>query len=156
MLVKGQNSYVDMEEANAYFVDRLDAEAWTEASDTEKEQALITATALLDEFEWIGQVVDPLQPLAFPRVGQFYDKRLGMPAGMSPTPKQVFVACFELALHLLNNGGILNSSGSVKDISVGSVSISNIVGTSRVPSVVKNRFLPMLVNSGAQLWWRAN
>lgn len=158
MLTKGQNSYVDLAEAMAYFADRLDVAAWTEASDLQKRQALVTATSMLDSFEWIGQVVDPLQPLAFPRIGSYYDRKLGLYADMNPTPNRIKLACFEIAYHLLNNDGLQDSTGSVKAISVGPISITNIVSTSKVSPVAKALFRDMLKKggSGSLTWWRAN
>lgn len=156
MLIKGQNSYVDLAEAEDFFANRLDVAAWSEASDSDKEKALTTATAMLDGYEWVGQVVDPLQPLAFPRTGQYYDKRLGMLAPLNPTPVRIEQACYELAYHLLNNDGLLDDTGEVESISVGSVSLSGIKSGSRTPPLVKNLFKDMLVNGGTNHWWRAN
>ena len=53
-LTKGINSYVNLEEANAYFADRIDVSAWTDASSTLKEQALVTASLYLNNFDWAG------------------------------------------------------------------------------------------------------
>jgi hypothetical protein len=156
MLVKGQNSYVDLGEANAYFADRLDVAAWTEASDLEREQALVTATSMLDSYEWIGQVVDPLQPLAFPRNAQYFDQRLGMLASMNPVPNRILVACYELAYHLLNNDGLLDNTGSVKSLTVGPISLTNIVSSSKVPHNIKKTLSGMLVKGVGGAWWRAN
>jgi hypothetical protein len=156
MLVKGQNSYVDLGEANAYFADRLDVAAWTEASDLEREQALVTATSMLDSYEWIGQVVDPLQPLAFPRNAQYFDQRLGMLASMNPVPNRILVACYELAYHLLNNDGLLDSTGTVKSITVGPISLTNIVSSAKAPYAIKKSLSGMLAKGVGGAWWRAN
>lgn len=63
----GVNSYVSREEADAYFRDRLDAEAWAEASTERQEAALVTATRRIDSLRLRGQKADPRQVLAFPR-----------------------------------------------------------------------------------------
>lgn len=156
-LVKDQNSYATVEEANTYFVNKLDVAAWVEASDTQKEQALITASQMLDNLDWSGQVVDPQQSLAFPRIGTYFDRRLGLIQEMNPTPLRVIVACYELAYHLLNNDGLLDNTGSVKSITVGPISIQNIVASSKVPSTVNVYIKDMLTTAiSGKMWWRAN
>ena len=77
-LIKGTNSYRTVEEADAYFEDRLDAAAWTSASDELKGQALVTATAILDNMNWNGYAVSESQSLAFPRIGSYFDPRKGV------------------------------------------------------------------------------
>lgn len=62
----GTNSYVTVEEADAYFSDRYGYDKW--ASETNKEGALISATQQLDNLcVWSGFKVDSEQDLAFPR-----------------------------------------------------------------------------------------
>lgn len=157
-LIKGQNAYATVEEAEAFFADKLDVAAWVEASDIQKAQALITATQQLDNLDWIGQVVDPQQSLAFPRIGTYFDRKLGLTQEMNPTPQRVIIACYELAYHLLNNDGLLDSTGSVKSITVGPISIQNIVESSKIPSVARSYIKDLLSTGGAGrgIWWRAN
>jgi len=155
--VKGTNSYVDLVEAMAYFEDKLDVAAWLEAPDGQKEQALVTATAMLDQLSWIGHVLDVAQPLAFPRNGSYFDTRLGMYAPLNPTPKRVELACLETAYHLLNNDGMLDSTGQVKSLTVGPISITNIVDVPKLSTVARNYIKDMLSRrSIANMWWRAN
>lgn len=95
------NSYVTREEANAYFGDRLHATAWTELGNTEKDQALITATHTLDWYcRWKGIKASDTQALDHPRdevtnptTGEYYPTNALIPA--------VKVATFELALVFL-------------------------------------------------------
>lgn len=157
-LIKGQNAYATLEEANAYFQDKLDVAAWIEASDIQKEQALVTATQQLDNLAWNGTVVDPQQSLAFPRTGTYFDRKLGLVKEMNPVPQRVVIACYELAYHLLNNDGLLDSTGSVKSLTVGPISIQNIVSSSKIPSVARAYIKDMLSNAGngGNMWWRAN
>lgn len=63
----GVNSYLDVAAANAYFSDRLGAEAWGALTDAQKAQALVTATRRLDRLPYLGAKASPTQPLAFPR-----------------------------------------------------------------------------------------
>ena len=155
-LRKNINSYVSIVEADLYFEDRLDATSWTAASDTAKEQALVTATATLDNMEWTGVAVDQDQSLAFPRTGSYYDPKLGMEVMFtSEVPTRIINATYELAYHLLNNDNALDNTGEVQSIHIGPIKLINI-RSAGTPSVIKNSIRPMLINSGANLWWRAN
>lgn len=94
----GVNSYVSREEADAYFRDRLDAEAWAEASTERQEAALVTATRRIDSLRLRGQRADPRQALAFPR-------RYPGPHGWYveyTVPEAVRIATCEEALALLS------------------------------------------------------
>jgi hypothetical protein len=156
-LVKGTNSYADLTDANTYFADRLDVAAWEAASDAEKEKALVTATVMLDEMNWTGTVVSDTQVLAFPRYGTYFDPRLGAEVVLEEiVPARVEKATYELAYHLLNNDGLLDDTGSVENLEVGSIVLTNIKSASKFPSVVKSYIRPLLVNSGSHQWWRAN
>jgi len=154
-LVKGENSYVDVAEADAYFDDRLDAAAWTDETDPlQKARALITATSMLDNLEWSGVAVSVDQTLAFPRNGSYFDPRLGSNANMDPVPKRVEVATFELAYHLLNNDGLLDDTGLVNEIDAGPINLKDIIPANTIPQTVKRQINPLLNNSGAKTWYR--
>lgn len=157
-LVKGTNSYVTLIEANDYFLDRLDVEAWTQASDPLKEQALVTATGVLDEMTWTGSAITDTQSLAFPRLGSYFDPRLGMSIYLDEDfiPDRITKATMELAYHFLNNDGILDDTGRVEDLSVGSINLTSIYAPSLIPSNVKKSIKPLLLNQGSSAWWRAN
>ena len=155
-LAKGTNSYATVAEANTYFETRLDVVAWSSASDAQKAQALVTATSILDELSWSGYAVSESQSLAFPRAGEYFDPRYGFNKTMDPVPERVVKATFELAYHLLNNDGLLDSTGSVERISVAGITLDNIIPTSTIPSTVDRLVKPLLQNAGAMMWWRAN
>jgi hypothetical protein len=156
-LTKGVNSYADVTDADTYFADRLDAAAWTAADVTAKSQALVTATGVLENMSWTGVAMSPTQDLAFPRYGTYFDPRIGtrMEIGDS-TPPRVFTASIELAYHFLNNDGILDNTGTVKDIEVGSIKLTEVIAPNLIPGIVKRLIKPLLVNAGANSWWRAN
>jgi hypothetical protein len=61
-------------------------------------------------------------------------------------------ATYELAYHLLNNDGLLDSTGEVTDIKVGSISLKEVKNASRVPRIVRKVIEPMLLSSGKS-WW---
>lgn len=155
-LAKGTNSYVTVEEADAYFEDRLDVAAWTAADEPTKAQALVTATSILDNLDWIGAAVSESQALAFPRVGQYFDPRLGTYIMLSGSPVRLTKAVCEQAYHLLNNDGLLDDTGEVDTLSVGSISLNTIKAPNKLSSVVTRLINPLLINGGRNIWWRAN
>jgi hypothetical protein len=155
-LVKGVNSYATVAEADAYFGDRLDADAWTAASDERKAQALVTATSLLDGLSWQSTVVSESQDLAHPRVGEYLDPKLGLYVSMATVVKRVINACFEWALHLLTNVGVLDETGGIDSLGVTGINLTKIRATPRMPETVRSLVRPLLVNLGSRAWWRAN
>jgi hypothetical protein len=157
-LVKGTNSYVTVAEADAYFEDRLDIAAWSSASSVQKSQALVTATRMLDELEWTGVAVSESQPLAFPRSGAYYDPKLGMDVNFneSTPPTRIVQATYELAYHLLNNDGLLDDTGSVKNLTVGSISLELVIGANKMPNTIRKLIKPLQGSNGSNFWWRAN
>jgi hypothetical protein len=156
-VLPGQNSYCPLEEADSYFEDRLDAAAWLEASETEKSQSLVTATSMLDDMEWLGVMASSSQVLAFPRTGMYYDPRAGWNETLDPVPSRLIRAQKELAYHLLNNDGLLDDTGMVESLKIGSaINLEKITTANGLPRVVKNLIRPMLLNQGSKNWWRAN
>lgn len=156
-LVKGTNSYVTVEEAVTYFDDRLDVAAWTNAPEDQRRQSLITATMLLDDLEWSGVAVSDSQSLAFPRIGNYFDPKIGTIVELpATTPKIIQRATFEVAYHLLNNDGLLDDTGTVKQIDIGNITLSDIRNASRIPGHVTRMIRPLLTNRGSNSWWRAN
>ena len=157
-LAKGINSYATVSEADAYFEDRLDVAAWTSASDIDKAKALVTATALLDSKRWTGTAVSDSQTLAFPREGYYFDPRVGAEVYLDPTdvPTRILTALYELSYHLLNNDGILDDTGTVDNLNVGTISLNNIKNASLFPVTVNFTIKPLLLNAGIRNWWRAN
>jgi hypothetical protein len=157
-LVKGTNSLATVAEADAYFADRLDAAAWTSASDTLKSQALVTATSMLNDMAWAGVAVSESQNLAFPRVGSYFDPLLGFAVALDgvTTPERIIKGVYELAYHLLNNDGVLDNTGGVESIEVGPIKLTNIKAPNAVPLVARRLISPLLLNGGSSLWWRAN
>lgn len=86
----GVNSYIDLNDANAYFADMLDAGEWEAANDATKEKALVTATRNIDRERIIGKKYSDDQPLQFPRL-----------TDGAIIPQVVMDACCEEALFLL-------------------------------------------------------
>jgi len=156
-LSKGTNSYATLAEANTYFEDRLDVAAWTEATDAIKSQALVTATSVLNDENWTGYAISEAQLLAFPRVGSYFDPRLGIEVTLTnEVPNRIITATFELAYHLLNNDGVLDDTGSVTDLTVGQISLKIESTANTIPPTVNKLIRPLLANAGQNSWWRAN
>jgi hypothetical protein len=157
-LTKGTNSYATIVEADTYFSDRLDVAAWTASDNTLKAQALVTASQILDDLSWTGMAISETQPLAFPRTGYYFDPRIGTHITLdgNTVPTRVINATYELAYHILNNDGILDDTGQVKNLQVGSVNLGVIKAPSLVPMSVRRMIKPLLVNAGSNSWWRAN
>jgi hypothetical protein len=154
---KGVNAYATVDEADLYFADRLDVAAWTDAPSTQKEQSLVTASMLLDNRTWSGYAVSETQLMAFPRCGRYFDPRLGREVSFGDTPPYRLVqATYELAYHLLNNDGLLDNTGSVKSLQLGTITLTDIGAAPKIPKYVLDFIRPMLINNGAQSWWRAN
>jgi hypothetical protein len=155
-LEKGINSFADVSEFDAYFADRFDVDAAITATADQKSQALVSATDMLNELTWTGAIADVNQSLAFPRVGSYFDPRVGYRVSLSEVPKRVVQATLELAYHLLINEGLQDATGLVKDLQVGPINLTNVLPPPKIPLKVKNIIRPILVNAGSSSWWRAN
>jgi hypothetical protein len=88
----GENSYIDIEEADEYFSGRLHAESWGQADDVTKDKALRQATKTIDRQLLRGRKTNRDQTLAFPRYPD------------TEVPEIVKEACCEEALALLERG----------------------------------------------------
>jgi hypothetical protein len=163
-LVLNTNSYVTIADADTYFETRMDSAEWLTISDEVKEQALVTATQLIDDNAWIGSAVSASQALAWPRSQATYrDARLGMVVTFleDEVPDRVIVAVYEQALHLVANEDLLaGSTQTFESISVGSISLSdsnNDVGKTPINASTSSKLIrPLLVRGGSHTWWRAN
>jgi len=166
-LVLNTNSYVLATNADVYFETRIDSASWDEASEELKDDALVTATQIIDNHPWIGSAVSSSQALAWPRKNaNYYDDRMGQEIKLSEseTPTLVKTAVYEQALHLLNNEDLLAQTvQNFESISVGSISLSDtnndVVRTSIKPHFVM-KFIKPLIKRGStnysNTWWRAN
>lgn len=95
------NAYVDLATADTVLLtERLHATAWSTATQTQKESAIIWSTRLLDEFiDWEGAKASELQALRVPRHGlQDAD---GFAYDSDVIPREVQVATAEFAFALL-------------------------------------------------------
>lgn len=161
------NSYVTVDNADSYFETRIDSAAWFDASDEIKDQALVTATQIVDDNAWIGSAVSLSQALAWPRkYAIYYDQRLGSEVSFSTTeiPERVKTAVYEQALHLVNNEDLLaGTTQTFESISIGNISISDsnndVARVPMKPLRVMQLIKPLLKAGSGGMgagWWRAN
>ncbi len=83
-------SYATVAEGETYFTERLNSDAWDDATEANKAKSLITATRLIDRLNFKGAKTDSEQTLQFPRDDD------------SSVPNDIKYACLEVALALLD------------------------------------------------------
>lgn len=82
--------YMTLLEAEAYFLTRLNTEAWDSATDDEKTAGLTMATEAIDRLNYLGDMTDSDQANQFPRDAD------------TVVPDDIKKACAEDALMLLD------------------------------------------------------
>lgn len=102
------NSYVTRAEATTYFGDRLDVTEWDDASNDNKDIALMMATARLEQEEYTGLRVDDDQRLKWPRYGVYVDN---VYQEETTIPRPIKEATYEMALSLLKDSTLLADTG---------------------------------------------
>jgi hypothetical protein len=116
------NSYVSLLEADAYFDSVYGKTLWDAALENIKQQLLISATGALDQFfQWEGQKYTIDQALEWPRVNA-YD-RSGTMYSYTTIPNIIKVATYELAYHMLANGGLVYDQNRIDEVKVGSIAV---------------------------------
>lgn len=159
------NSY--LESADEYLADNP---FWEAATSDQQEQALVDATRILDQNEWIGTAVSSSQSLAWPRAKlSFFDPVLSLYVSCEEgeIPIRVQKATAYLALHLVKYPSVnKNYEVTYDSISIGPISLSNTdAGSSSSPQIpvvpieITKLIAPLVFSQGAvapQGWWRAN
>jgi len=118
----GIDAYADRAEADTYFTARAVA-AWAAAAEVDRDAALLRATTYIEgHFRWVGRLVDPAQPLAWPRFGARDAE--GRP--LDGIPDRLKAACAELALIALTEdlAPPVERGGRVLSERVGPVEVS--------------------------------
>ena len=146
-LTVGTNSYVSVT-------------AWTEAGEIDsnapinQEEALTTATSLLELEPWAGITSVDGQVMAWPRIGVVCGSRSGRNIILgnlgTGAPDAVKIGCYELALHLINNSDLLEDTGETQSLQVGSISLVSIHKASVIPRFVKRFYHHLLVGGGSR------
>ena len=135
-----------LDDANDYMDARLGADAWNDASGSNKKRALVSAVRYIDRaVNWTGvqsDLVTP-QPLQWPRDGAACD---GTAVTDGTVPDAFATAEFEMALILLNDAAVQNSTGTgsnVKRVKAGSAEVEFFTGTAGTTDETR---LPTTVN----------
>jgi len=112
-IVVGTNSYVTAAECTTYAADRYGYGAW--ATETNKEEALISATQQLDVLcDWYGTKSDTDQTLEFPRNSVDAD----------PVPQAVKDAQCEIAFAIVTTGAVVTvADDALTELKAGSVTM---------------------------------
>lgn len=160
MLIKGENSYVSLDEANEWFSGYLYNEAWLASDDEKKERALITSTKILDSYSYKGEPVDPNQKLQMPRNYE-YVNAYGLTCKLNPIPQRYIECLYKLVIHLLNNDDILIDTGWVETLKVASIELQKIHRAEGIPSSILeylSEFCWDVYGFGNKgpIWWRRN
>lgn len=141
------NSFLSQDDASTYLDARLNSSAWSGASSSDKDRALISASRYLSRLEWDGRRATSTQALSWPRflVQNPDDPNLNY-FSQTEIPQRVKDATCELALEMLKAGAtdILgeDSSLAVKSETVGPISVTyadpsqKLKGLGRYPSVM--------------------
>lgn len=148
------NSYISIAEADDYFYGVLNSSAWpkydgyidNEETLLKKEASLRESTRVLDSlFRWYGSVSSSNQALRWPRTGTIDSDGRSIPNDI--IPKQIKDGTCELALFLLQGGGLTVSESNLTRLKVGPIGLdfSEDVGTTvGVPDYI----IKSLVNFG--------
>lgn len=121
---------VPVTDADGYFGARLGASLWTSATTLTKQQALVSATRMLDRrATFTGTKTVAAQALEWPRDSA---TACGEAVTDGTVPDDIVYAMFELALALLVSADIQNSANNgsnVKSVKAGSASVEFFVPT---------------------------
>lgn len=153
-LTVGTNTYITRANAILYFEGALHGSAFSSASTTVQDQALVTATRMLDRQNWQGTKTSDAQALAWPRTG--VSDREGVAIGSSTVPADIINAQCELALALINNQSVQDSSSNslnTKRLKAGSAEIEYFRPTraGRFPTIVQELIGYLLASSAGSL-----
>ena len=121
------NSYVTLADAKTYFAWRLYTDAWDEATDAQREAALLMACQRLEQEDYVGVVVTETQILKWPRMKNA-DGDLIRNYAITTIPQPMKNAQCEVALWILKTSGV--TAGAIESIKIGnSVEIKSASGT---------------------------
>ena len=139
----GVNTYGTEAEANAYFLQRVNAEDWDTAIDPEA--ALVSAARRLDQESFQGVRTDSTQAMAWPRTGATDED--GYAIASDAYPAALKRAQFELALALLSDD-MLAETGleGFESVKVGPLDVTPRHGhkAGRLPANVRREIAHLL------------
>ena len=141
-LVVDTNSYISLADANTYFEDRLNSATWDEATDTDKSKALIQATQIIDQKDFLGYKSVSTQALKFPRTGLVDD---GIDVDGSTIPKRVKDAVCELAIWCLSEDYTEpNDMEAYQSIKIAVIEVQTRQGNKSMPPMVSKLLSPFM------------
>lgn len=146
------NSYPTLEEATAYFENRMHSTAWTSIVD--KESALITASRMLDwNLTFQGVKTSDVQSMQFPRVGIVLPSGYEVPSTV--IPQEIKYAVYELALSFASGDRTADSSlAGIEQVKAGPLFVKATpagVGSTKasvIPDHIRRLLQDFLVSSG--------
>ena len=146
MAIEITNTVID--DADAYFANRLESTAWELADDPTKNRALKTASTILNNMSWVGTPTGV--DYAFPR----YLPNSNVPT----TPLKVLQALYEQSLHLLQNPSVLHTEEAVESLVLGPLKLEKIKPVGLVAPLVFRLISDFTAggSAGGASWWRAN
>lgn len=137
-------------------------DAWDNASSSDREGALTTASKLLDtEFAFVGYSVSADQEYAWPRKdAYYYDVVRGYEVAVPDNviPEGVKTATAYLANHILKYGSdIFGYEPEVTSVSLDKISVGLKGGRKpKVPLFIKRLIEPLLSRQSTRKWFMAN
>lgn len=144
------NSYCTKTEADTYHEGHLYSSTWDNATDDEKNRALVMATALLDEwYEWAAWPTEETQALQWPRAGVMDHLRISEIDDMV-IPQKLKDATAELARQVLAEDITADNAvveGGISSFSAGPVSFSFR------PDFTGGETMPDRIRSMIPSWW---
>lgn len=102
--------YLTIAEAQVFYDEMLDTEAWDSASDTDKNKALKMATRSINSLNFIGDKTSTSQANAFPRDDE-------------DTPDDIYWACVEIALAFLDG---VDTGEEIESLLVDRITLGNV------------------------------
>lgn len=150
------NSYDTVANATTYFTGRLGADAWTDATNDQKAQALISATRMIDRQRWAGtRSTDfPYSELQWPRDG--VTDKYGDAVDGDTLPDDLVTGFYELALALLEDEAVQDTpagGSNTKRVKAGSVEVEffrpTLGAVGRFPQIVQELLSQFLAGAAA-------
>lgn len=111
--------YLTVEDADEYFLTRLNSEVWNNATDDEKNKALIKATQAIDALAFEGIKTGDYENLKTHGAAPIVQQALEWPRnGDSVIPQDIYIACCECAIAFLDGVDIGEESDLIGAVSM--------------------------------------
>ena len=156
--VPGANSYVTLDEANAYLAYHAQRVAWASLTDDGKAAAIVQATRALDAgCAWKGQQVDVNQARAWPRYGVIIEGGAGMAwepmrsrymggVGDNEVPLRVKEASMELAALMMAGDRTADpDSAGIKSVGLGDKALDIVFDAATMPKML-GKIVPLMLS----------